>query len=229
MDARRKKKASNQRSIISNTVCIVSLLGAVGLLIFALERNMDRVGNVQSSAKNFKKIITSSLLHAQTGLAFPDPEQHELKEIAHAIADKFSAPDVPGNDAVIVNSHPDPPQQSKFAYVTLISGIDSKYRYRGFLYNALIMKRALKQFGSTADFIALIGYSEKDTDPFQSDIDLLRSHGIITYTLPRLLDEKFKLNFAEMALLKITPYSFTQYDRIQFFDGDVMPTRSDAI
>jgi hypothetical protein len=29
-----------------------------------------------------------------------------------------------------------------------------------------------------------------------------------------------------MALLKITPYSFTQYKRIQFLDGDVMPTRN---
>jgi hypothetical protein len=29
-----------------------------------------------------------------------------------------------------------------------------------------------------------------------------------------------------MALLKITPYSFTQYKRIQFLDGDVMPTKN---
>lgn len=100
------------------------------------------------------------------------------------------------------------------------------YSYRGFLYNALIMRRALRMLGSTADFIALIGYSATDRAPFQSDIDLLREHGIITYDLPRLLDSQFKLNFAEMALLKITPYSFTQYERIQFFDGDVMPTRN---
>jgi alpha-N-acetylglucosamine transferase len=54
---------------------------------------------------------------------------------------------------------------------------------------------------------------------------MLRSHGILIYKLPRLLDLKHKLGFAEMTLLKITPFSFTQYKRIQFLDGDVMPTR----
>jgi alpha-N-acetylglucosamine transferase len=29
-----------------------------------------------------------------------------------------------------------------------------------------------------------------------------------------------------MALLKVTPWSFTQYDRVQFFDGDVMPYKN---
>jgi len=38
--------------------------------------------------------------------------------------------------------------------------------------------------------------------------------------------EKNKLGFAEMALLKITPWSFTHYKRIQFLDGDVMPTKN---
>lgn len=47
---------------------------------------------------------------------------------------------------------------AKYAYVTLLSGIDKSLRYRGFLYNALIIKRALDQLGSTADFITLIGY-----------------------------------------------------------------------
>jgi len=119
-----------------------------------------------------------------------------------------------------------PQQNSPYAYLTLISGIDSKFRYRGFLYNALIMRKALHDLGSTADFIALVGYSEKDITPFQEDIELLRSNGIITFTLPRLLDEEHALGFAEMALLKITPFSLTQYKKVQFLDGDVMPTRN---
>ena len=120
-----------------------------------------------------------------------------------------------------------PSQSSKYAYVTLISGIDKRFKYRGFLYNALIMRRALKKLGSTADFIAMVGFSDtSDISLFMSDIDLLKSHGIIVHHLPRLLDDQHKLNFAEMALLKITPYSFTNYDKIQFFDGDVMPTKN---
>jgi hypothetical protein len=44
---------------------------------------------------------------------------------------------------------------------------------------------------------------------------LLQDAGIIVYILPRLLEASHKLGFAEMALLKITPWSFIQYDRIQ--------------
>jgi hypothetical protein len=114
-----------------------------------------------------------------------------------------------------------PVQSSNYAYVTLISGIDETFKYRGFLYNALIMKKALKEYGSTADFIAMIGFSVKNTSLFESDLNLLKKSGIIVHVLPRLLTEEHELNFAEMALLKITPYSFVNYEKIQFFDGDV--------
>ena len=46
---------------------------------------------------------------------------------------------------------------SKYAYVTLLHGIDETYLYRGFLYNCLIVKRALVSLHSQADFIVLIG------------------------------------------------------------------------
>jgi hypothetical protein len=124
------------------------------------------------------------------------------------------------NENLILN------QKSKFAYVTLLSGIDTTFQYRGFLYNTLIMKKSLNDLGSTADFIVLIGYSnEDDTKPFESDINLLRNYGIIIYNLTRLINDNKPLKFMEMALLKITPYSFIQYERIQFFDGDVMPIK----
>lgn len=117
-------------------------------------------------------------------------------------------------------------QFSKFAYVTLLSGIDSSFKYRGFLYNVLIMKRALIQSGSVADLIALVGLSEEDTSPFEADFKLLQDAGIILHILPRFLDESHELGFAEMALQKITPWSFIQYDRLQFFDGDIMPLQN---
>ena len=119
-----------------------------------------------------------------------------------------------------------PSQSSENAYVTLISGIDRTYKYRGFLFNALIMKKALSDSGSTADFVALIGFNDPDESPYEADLSLLRTNGIITYILPRLLNSSKPLSFAEMALLKITPWSFVQYKRIQFFDGDIMPTKN---
>jgi hypothetical protein len=120
--------------------------------------------------------------------------------------------------------------RKKYAYVTLISGLDKTYRYRGFLYNAMIMNYALKSFGSTADFVAMIGLNDpiRDAQEFAEDFELLRSHGIIVHILDRLIDytipSNYKLSFAEMALLKVTPWSFTQYSRVQFMDGDVLPT-----
>jgi len=126
-----------------------------------------------------------------------------------------------------------PETHADFAYTTLISGLDETYKYRGFLYNALIMNHALKSLGSTADFIAMVGLNNPETDKhtFKEDLDLLRSHGIIVFFLPRYVDmsadaSKNALGFAEMALLKVTPWSFTQYKSVQFLDGDVMPTRN---
>ena len=115
---------------------------------------------------------------------------------------------------------------SRFAYVTLIHGIDESYKYRGFLYNCIIVKENLKKVGSTADFIALVGFTDESKDKkslFLNDLTLLENFGILIFYLPRLVPNVRKVSFAEMALLKITPWSFLQYDRIQFFDGDVLP------
>ena len=116
----------------------------------------------------------------------------------------------------------DPPS-SPYAYVTLIHGIDDTFRYRGYLYNVMIMKTALASFGSTADFIVLLGFSQDgNRDIFQSDINSLKDIGVRIYYLPRLVDTP-RVHFGEMALLKVTPWSFIQYEKIQFFDGDIMP------
>ena len=123
-----------------------------------------------------------------------------------------------------IRRDPNPTKRSKYAYSTLISGFDEKFKYRGFIYNALIMRKALLEKGSNADFIAMVAFQNNITEPYEDDMDLLRRNGIIVYYLNRILDSSEPLHFAEMALLKVTPWSFTEYDRVQFLDGDVMPT-----
>lgn len=123
---------------------------------------------------------------------------------------------------------PNPPQTSKFCYVTMLSGIDTSYKYRGFLYNTIIMKKSLDGFGSKADMIVLIGYTnQEEKSLFIDDINLLKKNKIRIYELERLLspDTPFD-SFSEMALLKITPYSFISYEKFQFLDGDIMPIAS---
>eukprot|EP01035_Chromulina_nebulosa_P018634 gene18634-24370_t len=109
-----------------------------------------------------------------------------------------------------------------------MSGIDDSFKYRGFLYNIIIMRSSLISLGSSADFIVMIGFASTITDFtfFDNDRDLLQSHGVIIYHLPRLIDSSHRLGFAEMALLKISPFSFTQYQKVQYMDGDVMPLRN---
>lgn len=117
--------------------------------------------------------------------------------------------------------------RSRYAYVTLIHGIDSSRKYTGFLYNTIIMATSLKRHGSTADIVAMIGFAANASrSEFKSDLQLLEQAGIIIHYLPRLLDPHTAVSFAEMALLKITPFSFTHYDKIQFFDGDIMPKQN---
>ena len=62
---------------------------------------------------------------------------------------------------------PNPPQKSKNAYITLLSGINPDFTHRGYLYNALIMKKSLEDLGSTADFIVMIGFQN---DPSKGNI-----------------------------------------------------------
>ena len=101
---------------------------------------------------------------------------------------------------------------------------------QGFLYNAIIAKRQLAALGSTADFLVLVGFTA-GCDPrpaspgVAADLALLERFGLIVFFLPRLVEgakdskmacgsgKKVKVGFAEMALLKTTPWSFTQYAR----------------
>lgn len=127
----------------------------------------------------------------------------------------------------------DHPQQSNWAFATMVHGVDTSLKYRGFLLNSLMTKRSLENFGSSADFVVLIGFSSCETgsehssfwQSLHSDIALLVKAGIRLKILPRIKGAKPQPNFAEMALLKITPWNMTEYDRVQYLDADVMPTR----
>jgi hypothetical protein len=145
----------------------------------------------------------------------PSKENQE-QDILASIREEIPRKEAGGGAAAARGSSP-------YAYITLLHGIDDSFKYRGYLYNIMIMKTALQSLGSTADFLVMIGFTNDDQhDLFQSDLDRLTAIGIQLILLPRFLQTP-KVNFAEMALLKITPWSLTRYQKIQFFDGDLMP------
>lgn len=202
----RPSSANKTKKLSSyNITIIICLIIAICILVLFIGTTFDKFTSLQGTIS--EKVLMSKI----------DKELKSIDILTYGLEE---------SSTVKSSNQTHVPQLSENAYVTLISGLDTNYYYRGYLYNALIMKKALKTLGSTADFIAMIGYSDSNTEPYESDMELLRRNGIITYALPRLLKTRHKLGFAEMALLKITPYSFIQYKRIQFLDGDVMPTRN---
>lgn len=115
---------------------------------------------------------------------------------------------------------------SRYAYVTLLHGIDNSKKYKGFLLNTLIINKALRKLNSKYDFLVLLGFSStrnSNSPEIESDLHLLRDAGIIVRKLNRLVNFTTRASFAEMALQKIIPWSFVEYERVQFFDGDILP------
>ena len=214
------QQTEQRKSLCSSLVCIFLCLFLISAAIFLLNVGGSNEIDLTTFYKKFsvKQLRTADIVEPGV-LAATKPLPVAVTTIVTTTA---VATEVAGATIEL----PNPIQKSKNLYVTLISGIDSSFRYRGFLYNTLIMKQALVAAGSTADFMALIGFKDKDTAPFQEDMNLLKSHGIIIYLLPRWVHTDHELSFAEMALLKIVPWSFVQYDKIQFFDGDVMPKQN---
>jgi hypothetical protein len=106
-------------------------------------------------------------------------------------------------------------KKPKYAYITLLHGIDKSNKYKGFLLNTLIMRAALTRVGSKHDLIAMIGFTDLNTNvsEFEIDINLLKAYNVKVHLLPRMTTSKNKISFAEMALLKITPWSLLEYDR----------------
>lgn len=195
---------------------IISLISI--LIIFLFQSGVLQLSNFRIEQPKTNKVMSTSILE--------NVDKHD------SFNEKVNI-----NDAEIIDVNNEnqifpfsleslTPTFSKYAYVTLLSGIDSTFKYRGFLYNVLIMRKSLVDLTSKADFIVLLGFNEKNITKFQSDLILLQRAGILLYYLPRLVDESQSLSFAEMALLKVSPWSFTKYSKIQFLDGDVMPTKN---
>jgi hypothetical protein len=195
-------------------------------------------GNWKGGAVLFCLLFSAVVLLSAFFIMVERASMSHRSDIHRTVQKNLRSPEPSGNASVIMGSgaagstggallSKADASKSKHAYVTLLSGIDTSYKYRGFLYNALIMKKSLQDSGSVADFIVMVAYSNPNAiAPYQADMKLLENAGIKIHVLPRLLDNSQKLGFAEMALLKITPFSFVDYSRVQFFDGDVMPLQN---
>ncbi|CAB9510066.1 expressed unknown protein [Seminavis robusta] len=94
--------------------------------------------------------------------------------------------------------------------------------YKSYLANILVAAKLLRDFGSKADFNAVIKmkYGSNHTRLLQEDEAMMETMGIRVTYLPQTKDGA---NFYVDQLNKMYILNMTQYRRVLFLDGDVMP------
>ncbi|KAL7563031.1 hypothetical protein ACA910_013552 [Epithemia clementina (nom. ined.)] len=113
---------------------------------------------------------------------------------------------------------------SKFAYVFLVGGCNPQKTagYRGFVFNILVATRMLRLRGATADIVALIQLSQNtpDTQLPDQDVRPLEALGVKVRYLTKEtgVEDYYELQFRKFDIL-----SLTEYRRVLYLDGDVMP------
>jgi lipopolysaccharide biosynthesis glycosyltransferase len=113
---------------------------------------------------------------------------------------------------------------SSYAYAFLIGGVhEDRPAYRGFLYNVLIAAQLLKQAGSAMDIwlhVQLSSDSQLVNTLPDEDLRLLKAMNIrVIYVDPPFGKESFN----ELVYDKFRILQMTNYRRVMFLDGDVIP------
>jgi len=117
----------------------------------------------------------------------------------------------------------DKTNSSKYAYAFVIGGCNPDMpAYRGFVYDILVSAQILRDQGSTADVVAFfqlsVDYKGGSVLPLE-DIEPLTAIGVHIY----YISPSAKESFYEVVMNKFRILTLTQYRRVLFLDGDVMP------
>ena len=124
---------------------------------------------------------------------------------------------------------------SPFAYVFLLGGLDPKYitPFRGYLYNIMIATNTLRSSGSQADIVLLIQplYPNKNQtlslwweNLLQNDLGIKIQYLDNTELQQNQQQEHHQqTSFFSVMLQKFKVLQMTQYQRILFLDGDIVP------
>jgi len=113
-------------------------------------------------------------------------------------------------------------KQSPYSYAWILGAIhEDKWAYKGFLWDVIISANLLRKQGSTADFWVFVRLSpeSKLDDLPPEDRRLLEMVGIKI----RVLDKPEKESFAQLVFDKFLTINMTDYKRVIFLDGDLIP------
>eukprot|EP00934_Nitzschia_sp_Nitz4_P006470 Nitzschia sp. Nitz4//scaffold7_size249615//178403//179910//NITZ4_001194-RA/size249615-augustus-gene-0.37-mRNA-1//-1//CDS//3329558493//6460//frame0 len=117
------------------------------------------------------------------------------------------------------------PATRKWAYAFLIGGCQTQNpQYRGFLYNVVVSKYRLEQMGSQADVVVMIQMSvhTNETQLPDNEVELLEAMNITIRYLPKFAAPVHEV-FYGLVFEKFRILEMTEYSRVLFLDGDVVP------
>lgn len=117
---------------------------------------------------------------------------------------------------------------SRFAYAFVIGGCDPERlpTYQNYLFNIAVATRILRRLGSQADVVALFQMSQTATQlqlPTE-DLQLLHTQNVKVYYIPQ--QTTGRESFYRTQLDKFRILGLTQYEKVLFMDGDIMPVCS---
>lgn len=127
------------------------------------------------------------------------------------------------SNGIIDEQQQQQPPHDKFAYAYLVAGCHPGHptSYRGYLYNIAVSKYLLAQYHSNADVVVMIRMhidSDHTILP-PEDEAILTKLGVIVQYLPKPLAD----NFHTAMMDKFRILNMTNYTRVLYLDGDVMP------
>ena len=112
---------------------------------------------------------------------------------------------------------------SDYAYAWILGGIhEDKPSYKGFVWTILISANILRREGSAADFWVYARLSPNSTLEELSDEDRRLFRALDVNVI--LLEKPKKESFAQVVYDKFLTINMTDYKRVMFLDGDMMPT-----
>jgi len=145
------------------------------------------------------------------------PDQHQQHE-EEAVSGEERKKQLGSSSVTMVESSPSSP----YAYCFLLGAIhETQTAYVGFMYNIMISVHILRRLGSTADFVVWTQLSSKSTlERLPDDVStLLGRMDIKIRELPKPTAD----SFAQIVYEKFRPLQMTEYRRVMFLDGDLMP------
>jgi len=114
------------------------------------------------------------------------------------------------------------PRRSQYAYAWVLGGIhEDKPSYKGFVWTILISANILRREGSEADFWVYARLSPNSTLYDLPDEDTRLFRALDVNVVP--LDKPKKESFAQLVYDKFLTINMTDYKRVMFLDGDMMP------